>query len=125
MELDGLMCLLLIVCMCCEDVWLKNNKFMDVVKVKDNSIVYFYKGGLNASLGNELIAVKCDKPFIGLILVNEIILICIDHIRASVTSLLYKNNVYEFIFYLKNTLEYKVSERIEKMVRSTFLLHTV
>lgn len=112
---------------------------MDIVKVKDNSIVYTYKGGLKTSCCSDLIAVECDKPFIWLIFKNEKVLVRTSlntveallqtyFIRISRQVIVNMHHVSELPFengsywiYLKNGVKYKVSERREKAVRLTFL----
>ena len=116
---------------------------MDTIKIKDNSFVYSYKGGLKTAFCRDLVAIECDKPFIWLVFNNEKVLV-----RASLTAvetqvqnylirvsrqvivnmhhvseLLFKNGSYWLL--LTKGLEYKVSERREKAVRAAFFLYTV
>ncbi|RHJ85306.1 LytTR family DNA-binding domain-containing protein [Parabacteroides sp. AM08-6] len=114
---------------------------MDIVKVKDNSIVYSYKGGLKISCCSDLIVAKSDKPFIWLIFVNEKVLLRISlnsietllqsyFVRISRQVIVNMHHVSEFSFErgsyricLNNGLTYKVSERREKIVRDAFLFY--
>ena len=54
---------------------------MDTIKIKDNSFVYSYKGGLKTAFCRDLVAIECDKPFIWLVFNNEKVLV-----RASLTA---------------------------------------
>lgn len=116
---------------------------MDIIQLKNNSIVYSYKGGLKTSLCNDLVAIVCDKPFIRLVFRNEKVLIRASlitietqledyFVRISRQVIINMYHVSEYIskngiywVYLTNNLEYKVSERREKAVRSAFLLFTI
>lgn len=112
---------------------------MDIVKVKENLIVYSHKGGLKSSCCSDLIAIECDKPFIRLIFENEKVLI---HASLSTIGTMLQNyfvrisrqvivNILhspELLFdngsywiYLKNGTKYKVSERREKATRTAFI----
>ena len=53
---------------------------MDTIKIKDNSFVYSYKGGLKTAFCRDLVAIECDKPFIWLVFNNEKVLV-----RASLS----------------------------------------
>lgn len=116
---------------------------MDTIKLKNNSIVYSYKGGLKTSLCNDLLAIESDKPFIRLIFKNEKVLVRASMIsietrledyfvrisRLVIINMHYaseyrlKNGVYQI--HLTNGSEYKISERREKAVQSAFLSFTI
>ena len=111
---------------------------MDTIKIKDNSFVYSYKGGLKTAFCRDLVAIECDKPFIWLVFNNEKVLVRASltavetqlqnyFIRVSrqvnVSELLFKNGSYWLL--LTKGAEYKVSERREKAVRAAFFLYTV
>ena len=111
---------------------------MDTIKIKDNSFVYSYKGGLKTAFCRDLVAIECDKPFIWLVFNNEKVLVRASltavetqlqnyFIRVSrqvivnmhhVSELLFKNGSYWLL--LTKGAEYKVSERREKAVRAAF-----
>lgn len=116
---------------------------MDIIKVKDESLIYTYKGGLKISFCCDLLAIECDKPFIRLIFKNEKVLIRVSlftietqlqnhFVRINrqvivnvlyVTELIFKDGSYWICF--PKGLEYKVSERREKTVRSAIFLHRI
>ena len=73
---------------------------MDILKVKDNMIIYSYRNGLKTSLHSDLVALVYNKPNIWLI---------------------FKDGSYWI--HLKRGLEYKISERRKKAVREAFLLY--
>lgn len=115
---------------------------MDIIQLKDNSIIYSYKGGLKTSLCCDLFAIECDKPFIRLVFTNEKVLVRASMItietrledyfvRISRQIIINMHHVFEYTWkngsywvYLVNGLEYKVSERRVKAVRSAFLMYT-
>lgn len=112
---------------------------MDVIKIRNKTLIHSYKGGLKISSMDDLVAIECDKPFIRLIFKNEKVLIrgtlktieiqLQNHfVRISrqiivnmllISEFVLKNGAY-WLYYQKE-LEYKVSERKEKAVREAFL----
>lgn len=114
---------------------------MDTLKVKDNMIIYSYRNGLKTSLCSDLAVLVYNKPNIWLIFNNEEVLVHrsmiqiesalqSNFIRINRQVIVNMHHVSEFIFkegsywiYLKNGLEYRISERREKAVRVAFLLH--
>lgn len=124
-----------------EDEIRKETNDMDTIIVKNDSIVYSYRGGLKNSCCSDLVVLVCNKPNIWLIFKNEEVLVNASMIKME--SLLQSNfvrinrqiivnmhHVSEFIFkdgsywiHLKRGLEYKISERREKAVRAAFLLY--
>ncbi len=116
---------------------------MEIIKVKDQSLVYSYKGGLKISFCFDLIAIECDKPFIRLIFKDEKVLVRVSMVTIEtqlhncfvkinrrvivnmhhVTEFIFKDGSYWICF--KKGIEYKVSERREKTVKSAFLLYTI
>lgn len=115
---------------------------MDIIEVKGESLVHSYKGGLKISFCNDLLAVECDKPFIWLIFKDEKVLVRVSlitieiqlqnyFVRINRRVIINMQHVTQFIFkngsywiYFQKGIEYKVSERREKYVKSAFLLYT-
>ena len=60
---------------------------MDTIKIKDNSFVYSYKGGLKTAFCRDLVAIECDKPFIWLVFNNEKVL-TIDFLIIPLSGLI-------------------------------------
>ena len=114
---------------------------MDILKVKDNMIIYSYRNGLKTSLHSDLVALVYNKPNIWLIFKDEEVLVHVSMIqiesvlqnnftRINRQVIVNMNHVSEFIFkdgsywiHLKRGLEYKISERRKKAVREAFLLY--
>ncbi len=114
---------------------------MDILKVKDNMIIYSYRNGLKTSLCSDLVALVYNKPNIWLIFKNEEVLVHVSMLqiesvlqnnftRINRQVIVNMNHVSEFIFkdgsywiHLKRGLEYKISERRKKAVREAFLLY--
>ena len=114
---------------------------MDILKVKDNMIIYSYRNGLKTSLHSDLVALVYNKPNIWLIFKDEEVLVHVSMLqiesvlqnnftRINRQVIVNMNHVSEFIFkdgsywiHLKRGLEYKISERRKKAVREAFLLH--
>ena len=114
---------------------------MDILKVKDNMIIYSYRNGLKTSLHSDLVALVYNKPNIWLIFKDEEVLVHVSMLqiesvlqnnftRINRQVIVNMNHVYEFIFkdgsywiHLKRGLEYKISERRKKAVREAFLLY--
>lgn len=114
---------------------------MDILKVKDNMIIYSYRNGLKTSLHSDLVALVYNKPNIWLIFKNEEVLVHVSMLqiesvlqnnftRINRQVIVNMNHVSEFIFkdgsywiHLKRGLEYKISERRKKAVREAFLLY--
>lgn len=114
---------------------------MDILKVKDNMIIYSYRNGLKTSLHSDLVALVYNKPNIWLIFKDEEVLVHVSMLqiesvlqnnftRINRQVIVNMNHVSEFIFkdgsywiHLKRGLEYKISERRKKAVRETFLLY--
>ena len=114
---------------------------MDILKVKDNMIIYSYRNGLKTSLHSDLVALVYNKPNIWLIFKDEEVLVHVSMLqiesvlqnnftRINRQVIVNMNNVSEFIFkdgsywiHLKRGLEYKISERRKKAVREAFLLY--
>lgn len=115
---------------------------MDIVKVKDSSLVYSYKGGWKTSECSDLIVIECEKPFIRLIFENEKVfvraslktietLLQSHFIRISRQVIVNIHHVSELPFengsywmYLKNGAKYKVCERRVKAAKAAFLTWT-
>ncbi|MCE5226060.1 MAG: LytTR family transcriptional regulator [Porphyromonadaceae bacterium] len=116
---------------------------MDIIKIKENSLVHSYKGGLKTSFCYDLVAIECDKPFIRLIFKDEKVLVRVSlitietqlqncFIRISRRVIINMHHVIKFFFRngsywicIKQDsrfIEYKVSQRREKVVRSAYLL---
>ena len=113
---------------------------MDILKVKDNMIIYSYRNGLT-SLHSDLVALVYNKPNIWLIFKDEEVLVHVSMLqiesvlqnnftRINRQVIVNMNHVSEFIFkdgsywiHLKRGLEYKISERRKKAVREAFLLY--
>ena len=114
---------------------------MDILKVKDNMIIYSYRNGLKTCLHSDLVALVYNKPNIWLILKDEEVLVHVSMLqiesvlqnnftRINRQVIVNMNHVSEFIFkdgsywiHLKRGLEYKISERRKKAVREAFLLY--
>ena len=114
---------------------------MDILKVKDNMIIYSYRNGLKTSLHSDLVALEYNKPNIWLIFKDEEVLVHVSMLqiesvlqnnftRINRQVIVNMNHVSEFIFkdgsywiHLKRGLEYKISERRKKAVREAFLLY--
>ena len=114
---------------------------MDILKVKDNMIIYSYRNGLKTSLHSDLVALVYNKPNIWLIFKDEEVLVHVsmfqiesvlqnNFTRINRQVIVNMNHVSEFIFkdgsywiHLKRGLEYKISERRKKAVREAFLLY--
>ena len=114
---------------------------MDILKVKDNMIIYSYRNGLKTSLHSDLVALVYNKPNIWLIFKDEEDLVHVSMLqiesvlqnnftRINRQVIVNMNHVSEFIFkdgsywiHLKRGLEYKISERRKKAVREAFLLY--
>lgn len=114
---------------------------MDILKVKDNMIIYSYRNGLKTSLHSDLVALVYNKPNIWLIFKDEEVLVHVSILqiesvlqnnftRINRQVIVNMNHVSEFIFkdgsywiHLKRGLEYKISERRKKAVREAFLLY--
>ena len=114
---------------------------MDILKVKDNMIIYSYRNGLKTSLHSYLVALVYNKPNIWLIFKDEEVLVHVSMLqiesvlqnnftRINRQVIVNMNHVSEFIFkdgsywiHLKRGLEYKISERRKKAVREAFLLY--
>ena len=114
---------------------------MDILKVKDNMIIYSYRNGLKTSLHSDLVALVYNKPNIWLIFKDEEVLVHVSMLqiesvlqnnftRINWQVIVNMNHVSEFIFkdgsywiHLKRGLEYKISERRKKAVREAFLLY--
>lgn len=114
---------------------------MDILKVKDNTIIYSYRNGLKTSLCSDLVALVYNKPNIWLIFKNEEALVHISMIqiesalqsnftRINRQVIVNMSHASGFIFkdgsywiHLKSGLEYKISERREKTAREAFLLY--
>lgn len=114
---------------------------MDILKVKDNMIIYSYRNGLKTSLCSDLVALVYNKPNIWLIFKNEEVLVHVSMLqiesvlqnnftRINRQVIVNMNHVSDFIFkdgsywiHLKRGLEYKISERRKKAVREAFLLY--
>ena len=114
---------------------------MDILKVKDNMIIYSYRNGLKTSLHSDLVALVYNKPNSWLIFKDEEVLghvsmLQIESVlqnnftRINRQVIVNMNHVSEFIFkdgsywiHLKRGLEYKISERRKKAVREAFLLY--
>ena len=114
---------------------------MDILKVKDNMIIYSYRNGLKTSLHSDLVALVYNKPNIWLIFKDEEVLVHVSMLqiesvlqnnftRINRQVIVNMNHVSEFIFkdgsywiHLKRGLEYKISERRKKAVREAFLLY--
>lgn len=114
---------------------------MDILKVKDNMIIYSYRNGLKTSLHSDLVALVYNKPNIWLIFKDEEVLVHVSMLqiesvlqnnftRINRQVIVNMNHVSEFIFkdgsywiHLKRGLEYKMSERRKKAVREAFLLY--
>ena len=114
---------------------------MDILKVKDNMIIYSYRNGLKTSLHSDLVALVYDIPNIWLIFKDEEVLVHVSMLqiesvlqnnftRINRQVIVNMNHVSEFIFkdgsywiHLKRGLEYKISERRKKAVREAFLLY--
>lgn len=114
---------------------------MDILKVKDNMIIYSYRNGLKTSLHSDLVALVYNKPNIWLIFKDEEVLVHVSMLqiesvlqnnftRINRQVIVNMNHVSEFIFkdgsywiHLKRGLEYKNSERRKKAVREAFLLY--
>ena len=114
---------------------------MDILKVKDNMIIYSYRNGLKTSLHSDLVALVYNKPNIWLIFKDEEVLVHVSMLqiesvlqnnftRINRQVIVNMNHVSEFIFkdgsywiHLKRGLEYKISERRKKTVREAFLLY--
>ena len=114
---------------------------MDILKVKDNIIIYSYRNGLKTSLHSDLVALVYNKPNIWLIFKDEEVLVHVSMLqiesvlqnnftRINRQVIVNMNHVSEFIFkdgsywiHLKRGLEYKISERRKKAVREAFLLY--
>lgn len=114
---------------------------MDILKVKDNMIIYSYRNGLKTSLHSDLVALGYNKPNIWLIFKDEEVLVHVSMLqiesvlqnnftRINRQVIVNMNHVSEFIFkdgsywiHLKRGLEYKISERRKKAVREAFLLY--
>lgn len=105
---------------------------MDILKVKDNMIIYSYRNGLKTSLHSDLVALVYNKPNIWLIFKDEEVLVHVSMLqiesvlqnnftRINRQVIVNMNHVSEFIFkdgsywiHLKRGLEYKISERRKK-----------
>ena len=114
---------------------------MDILKVKDNMIIYSYRNGLKTSLHSDLVALVYNKPNIWLIFKDEEVLVHVSMLqiesvlqnnftRINRQVIVNMNHVSEFIFkdgsywiHLIRGLEYKISERRKKAVREAFLLY--
>lgn len=114
---------------------------MDILKVKDNMIIYSYRNGLKTSLHSDLVALVYNKPNIWLIFKDGEVLVHVSMLqiesvlqnnftRINRQVIVNMNHVSEFIFkdgsywiHLKRGLEYKISERRKKAVREAFLLY--
>ena len=114
---------------------------MDILKVKDNMIIYSYRHGLKTSLHSDLVALVYNKPNIWLIFKDEEVLVHVSMLqiesvlqnnftRINRQVIVNMNHVSEFIFkdgsywiHLKRGLEYKISERRKKALREAFLLY--
>ena len=114
---------------------------MDILKVKDNMIIYSYRNGLKTSLHSDLVALVYNKPNIWLIFKDEEVLVHVSMLqiesvlqnnftRINRQVIVNMNHVSEFIFkdgsywiHLKRGLEYKISERRKKALREAFLLY--
>ena len=114
---------------------------MDILKVKDNMIIYSYRNGLKTSLHSDLVALVYNKPNIWLIFKDEEVLVHVSMLqiesvlqnnftRINRQVIVNMNHVSEFIFkdgsywiHLKRGLEYKISERRKKAVLEAFLLY--
>ena len=114
---------------------------MDILKVKDNMIIYSYRNGLKTSLHSDLVALVYNKPNIWLIFKDEEVLVHVSMLqiesvlqnnftRINRQVIVNMNHVSEFIYkdvaywiHLKRGLEYKISERRKKAVREAFLLY--
>ena len=114
---------------------------MDILKVKDNMIIYSYRNGLKTSLHSDLVALVYNKPNIWLIFKDEEVLVHVSMLqiesvlqnnftRINRQVIVNMNHVSEFIFkdgsywiHLKRGLEYKIRERRKKAVREAFLLY--
>lgn len=119
----------------------KKTNNMDILKVKDNMIIYSYRNGLKTSLHSDLVALVYNKPNIWLIFKDEEVLVHVSMLqiesvlqnnftRINRQVIVNMNHVSEFIFkdgsywiHLKRGLEYKISERRKKAVREAFLLY--
>ena len=114
---------------------------MDILKVKDNMIIYSYRNSLKTSLHSDLVELVYNKPNIWLIFKDEEVLVHVSMLqiesvlqnnftRINRQVIVNMNHVSEFIFkdgsywiHLKRGLEYKISERRKKAVREAFLLY--
>ena len=112
---------------------------MDILKVKDNMIIYSYRNGLKTSLHSDLVALVYNKPNIWLIFKDEEVLVHVSMLqiesvlqnnftRINRQVIVNMNHVSEFKdgsywIHLKRGLEYKISERRKKAVREAFLLY--
>lgn len=110
----------------------KKTNNMDILKVKDNMIIYSYRNGLKTSLHSDLVALVYNKPNIWLIFKDEEVLVHVSMLqiesvlqnnftRINRQVIVNMNHVSEFIFkdgsywiHLKRGLEYKISERRKK-----------
>lgn len=114
---------------------------MDTVQVKDDSIIYSYKGGFKISDCCDLIAIECNKPLVNLIFRDKTIVVCTSlssvetrlptcFVKISRQVVFNMHYVSEFVYedgsywiYSKKGTKYKVSKRREKSVRSAILLY--
>ncbi|RHR61818.1 LytTR family DNA-binding domain-containing protein [Parabacteroides sp. AF17-28] len=116
---------------------------MDTLIVKGDQLGYSYNGGLKTSSCNDLVAIVCDKPNIWLKFKDKECLLRVSLLKIEIQLQEYfmkinrqvivnMNHVSELVFkggaywvYLKNGMEFKVSERREKKVRESFLKYAI
>ena len=90
---------------------------MDILKVKDNMIIYSYRNGLKTSLCSDLVALVYNKPNIWLIFKNEEVLV---HVSMLQIESVLQNNFTRIII-LFNKFPYMLSNYFPLSIFSNVL----
>jgi hypothetical protein len=113
---------------------------MEILDFKDDYFIYSNRGNLSKAFYDDLLVVECDKPFVCFYLKDKKILIqcTLATITKSLKDYFVQVNrqvivnmkhvdriIYQQTSYwvmMKNGVQYKISERREKIVRDAFRL---
>ena len=113
---------------------------MEILDFKDDYFIYSNRGNLSKAFYDDLLVVECDKPFVCFYLKDKKILIqcTLATIAKSLKDYFVQVNrqvivnmkhvdriIYHQTSYwvmMKNGVQYKISERREKIVRDAFRL---
>lgn len=113
---------------------------MDILDFKDDYFIYSHKGNLLKASYEDLLVVECDKPFVCFYLKETKFLVQspLDNVAKSLKEYFVQINRQVIVnmkhvecivcqqasywIMMKNGVQYKISERREKIVRNAFRL---